>query len=361
MELAHTAFTQIFDGPNLPFRTAAWPIPAKLNVGEVLVEIELATICGSDLHTIRGHRHEPTPAILGHEAVGRVVQVGDDRAGLAIGDRVTWTIADSCGSCPPCTAYSLPQKCRNLFKYGHAIVSDASGLNGCYASHILLRAGTHIVKVPDALPAAILAPINCALATMVNTFVQLPDNCDSVVLQGAGMLGLYGCALLRERGVKHVFCVDIQEQRLDQIEHFGGTAIDGQPALADAARAQILAACPDGVDAVLEVAGVSALVPVGMQLLRVGGHYGFVGMVHPQSRLDLTGEQVIRKCLTIYGVHNYGPSHLTEAVQFITATAHKYPYESLVSPPFALADLANAIEAAQTQQWCRVAVQTATS
>lgn len=78
--------------------------------------------------------------------------VDDERSQVKPGDRITWTIADSCGHCLLCTAFGLPQKCDHLFKYGHAAVDDGTGLNGCYASHIVLwSSGTHIVRVPDEL------------------------------------------------------------------------------------------------------------------------------------------------------------------------------------------------------------------
>jgi putative phosphonate catabolism associated alcohol dehydrogenase len=356
-EIFVTALVQIFDGPGQPLRLENWPLPEALGAGEVLVEIKLATICGSDLHTLAGQRQEATPSILGHEAVGRVVKVGEGRAGLAPGDRVTWSIADSCGTCLFCTTYQLPQKCRSLFKYGHAALQDGTGLNGCYASHILLRPGTHIVKVSDSLPDTVVAPANCALATVANAISHLPDGCNTAVIQGAGLLGLYACTLLRERGVEHVFCVDIRDQRLDQIHRFGGIAIDGRVGHDLQSHEQIMAAAPDGVDAVLEVAGAAALVPAGIHLLRPGGFYGFVGMVHPQTQLDLTGEQVIRKCLTIFGIHNYSPVHLEQAVRFLEETAHKYPYELLVSPPFPLVELESAIQTARAQEWCRVSVR----
>jgi putative phosphonate catabolism associated alcohol dehydrogenase len=351
------AFVQIFDGPNQPLRLEKWPLPKKLGKGEVLAEIELATICRSDLHTVVGQRTEQVPCILGHEAVGRVVKVDEARQGLTFGDRVTWSIADSCGACPPCTKYHLPQKCRSLFKYGHAATSDGTGLNGCYASHIVLRQGTHIIKVPDSLPDNVVAPANCALATVVNAVSRLPDSCHVVVVQGAGLLGLYACAMLRERGVVHVFCVDILEQRLAQVPLFGGVAIDGRPEHYAQSREHILAVSKHGVDAVLEVAGVAAVVPEGVRLLRSGGYYGFVGMVHPHTQLKLTGEQVIRKCLTIYGIHNYAPWHLDQAIQFLEKTVAKYPYESLVSPPLSLVDLSDGFQMARAQKWCRVSIR----
>ncbi len=351
------AFVKIFNGPDRPLQPETWPLPETVGAGEVLVEIALATICGSDLHTLSGQRQVATPTILGHEAVGRIVKVGSMREELAPGDRVTWSIADSCGTCPACTEHKLPQKCQSLFKYGHAPNSDGTGFNGCYASHIVLRQGTHIVKLPDSLSDRVVAPANCALATVLNAVSRFPDSCQSVLIQGAGLLGLYACALLHERGVEHVFCVDIQEQRLAQIERFGGILIDGRAEHYPQSREKILAAAEYGVDAVLEVAGVAALVPEGIRLLRPGGYYGFVGMVHPNSQLALTGEQIIRKCLTLYGIHNYAPWHLEQAVQFLQSSIDKFPYESLVSAPFPLAKLEDAVKMAQTQEWCRVSVR----
>ncbi len=338
----NTATVQVFDGPGIPLHIEQWPIPDQLGHGEVLVEIALATVCGSDLHTISGLRTEPTPAILGHEGVGRVVRAGDG-APAPEGTRVTWTIADSCGRCPPCTEYGLPQKCHALFKYGHASVQDGSGLNGCYASHILLRPGTQIVPVPDTVSDVVAAPANCALATMVSALSDPPTPCRTALIQGAGMLGLYAIALLRDRGVDPVFCVDVHPGRLALAEAFGAVPISDT--------------APDAVDLVIEVAGVAALVPDGIRLLRPGGHYGFVGMVHPDTALPITGEAVVRKCMTIRGTHNYAPRHLEEAVKFLERTAAEYPYESLVSKPYRLADLETALGVARSQQWPRVAVK----
>ncbi len=111
------------------------------------------------------------------------------------------------------------------------------------------------------------------------------------------------------------------------------------------------------MDAVIELAGSSSLVAEGIRLLRPGGYYGFVGMVHPDTDLNLTGEQVIRKCLTIRGVHNYSPRHLDEAVAFLDRTAGSYPYESLVSPPYQLSHIVKAVQAAEERQFPRMAVR----
>jgi putative phosphonate catabolism associated alcohol dehydrogenase len=321
----------------------------------VLVEITLATICGSDLHTIEGRRDGFLPTVLGHEAVGRVA--ASARLGVMPGQRVTWSLIDSCGVCPACVDYQLPQKCRSLFKYGHARLGDGSGLNGCYASHILLRPGTAVFAVPEDLSDELAAPANCALATIVSVLSDLPRPCRTAVVQGGGMLGLYACAMLSRAGVPSVFCCDVSQQRLALIEEFGGTALPAQPAQWRDVAARLLAASGGGVDLVVEVAGSPAAVPQGIAVLRPGGMYVWAGMVHPETMLHLTGEQVVRKCLTIRGVHNYAPPDLAEALRFLRETRDRFPYRKLVSPPVPLAELDHAFEVAGRREWLRVSVK----
>jgi putative phosphonate catabolism associated alcohol dehydrogenase len=342
MTLPTSARVQLFHGPGRAFQFGEVPFPDELRAGEVLVQITLATICGSDLHTVDGRRAAPAPCVLGHEAVGRVV--ASVRPGVDTGQRVTWTLADSCGHCLPCTAWHLPQKCDHLFKYGHAALSDGSGLNGCYATHVVLRPGTHILPVPESLPDAIAAPANCALATIVNALATLPDPCDRALVQGGGLLGIYACAWLRHRGVKEVYCTDLSPQRLALVAEFGGIPLDPGAAIAN-------------VDLVLEVTGSSAVIPAGVKALRPGGHYVWAGMVHPETKLDLTGEAVLRKCLTLRGIHNYEPAHLATALDFLAKNHPRLPFAKLVSPPLPLEQLNEAIALTRERTWQRVAVQ----
>jgi putative phosphonate catabolism associated alcohol dehydrogenase len=337
-----TAQFQLFQGPGQPFALETAELPDELSPGEVLVEISLATICGSDLHTVDGRRSAPIPCVLGHEAVGHVLR--SERAGISTGQRVTWTLADSCGHCTPCTRWRLPQKCEQLFKYGHAPLNDGHGLNGCYATHIVLRPGTRILPVPEALPDSIVAPANCALATVVNALETLPDTCDTALVQGGGLLGIYACAWLRHRGVAEVYCTDLSPRRLELVAEFGGIALRPGAAL-------------PGSDLVLEVTGSSAVVPDGVEALRPGGHYVWAGMVHPETQLDLTGEAVLRKCLTLRGVHNYAPRHLSAGLDFLAENHDRLPFEKLTSPPLPLDQLNEGLELTRSRQWQRVAIR----
>jgi hypothetical protein len=82
-----------------------------------------------------------------------------------------------------------------------------------------------------------------------------------------------------------------------------------------------------------------------------------VGLVHPDSRLDVTGEIIIRKCLTIQGRHNYTPCHLGAAVEFLNDRGRNFPWERVVSPPFPLESLVAALALARSGSWPRVAIR----
>ncbi len=111
------------------------------------------------------------------------------------------------------------------------------------------------------------------------------------------------------------------------------------------------------IDCVIEVCGNPDVVPAAMKLLKPGGAYVFAGMVHPGSKLEITGEQIIRKCLTIRGVHNYEAIHLRQAVDFLEKTVKKFPYDELVAAKhYSLSDLTEAIEVAKLKVYPRVCV-----
>ncbi len=129
----------------------------ELQPGEALVEVELATICGSDVHTWRGSRPAPTPLVLGHEQVGRIAALGSGRKvrtvdghELAVGDRVVWGVAVRLRPVPLLPGRT-PQKCVSLAKYGHERMRRGWELSGGFATHVHLRPHTAMVKVgPEA-------------------------------------------------------------------------------------------------------------------------------------------------------------------------------------------------------------------
>jgi len=108
---------------------------------------------------------------------------------------------------------------------------------------------------------------------------------------------------------------------------------------------------------VVEACGQPEVLKEGLEVMRYGGHYVLIGMVHPQTSLSqITGFQIIQKCASIHGTHNYGPSHLDDAVRFMSSIIDKYPFESLVSEPYSLGDMDKAFDVAKSQKWLRVSL-----
>lgn len=333
--------------------------------GDALVEIELATICGSDVHTTQGHRAAPTPLVLGHEQVGRVVAVGEGAETLAgepleVGQRVVWSLTFGCGQCALCTR-GLPQKCITVAKYGHERLASGWELSGGFASHTHLRAGTAIVPVPDALPATVLAPVSCGTATAVAALdaasAIIPLERTVVLVFGAGLIGLSACAMATDRGAD-VIVVDPDRHRRALATRFGAVdAVD--PAAADGEPDSLASALDRAVAPpliALEASGSPRAVASAIAALGVGGVAVLVGSVSPSAAVPLDPEAVVRRLITIRGVHNYAPRHLEQAAAYMTSRHSAYPFTELVGATVALGDLDDGIAAAAESRAVRIGV-----
>ncbi len=330
----------------------------------MLVRVTCATVCGSDLHTYQGHRSTPTPTVLGHEIIGRIEALGpgepvcDDRAApLQIGQRVTWSIAASCGRCFFCRR-DLPQKCERLFKYGHQAIDEVHPLSGGLAEFCHLAPGTAIVSLPDELPELVACPANCATAT-VTAALRVGGGCrdQTVLIQGAGMLGLAACALARRGDAREVIVCDVDESRLELAPRFGAHRCVCVAAGAESLGAAVEEATGGrGVDLALELSGAAGAIEAGLPLLRIGGRYVLVGAVFPGPPVSVSAEQIVRRWLSIHGVHNYAPQDLSRAVAFLAENHHRYPFDELVTRTFELSEADRAFQYAIKTRPLRVAV-----
>ncbi|WP_225733484.1 zinc-binding dehydrogenase [Pseudoclavibacter sp. CFCC 14310] len=316
----------------------------ELRPGEVLVRVLVAGICGSDRHTVLGHRDAPCPSVLGHESVGEVVAVGPCApdapvptdvcgGGLQIGDRVVWSVTVACGHCDRCRA-GITAKCRHLRKVGHERVDSGWPLSGGYASHMLLPVGTAITRVPDGLGNRAASLASCAGGTAVAALeaaTRVLGRADlsglDVLVVGAGGLGTIATA--------------------------GAVAIGGEVAVSDLSAERLRTACRFGArvhdsesdaherfDVALEFSGTPSGVRSALAGLRLGGVMVLVGAVSPIGEVAFDPEHVVRDHLTITGVHNYEPRHLVRAVELL---ARDPLWEELVETPLPLTQLHDAL------------------
>ena len=346
-----SATAMVWQGEGHPHEAVAVP-GVRLAPGDALVAIELATVCGSDVHTVLGHRSAPTPLVLGHEQVGRVIALGrggaktTDGRRVSIGERVVWSVAVPCGRCARCRR-GLPQKCLNLQKYGHERMRRGWELSGGFATHTHILDGTPMVAVPDDLPAEILAPASCSTATVAAALEAasaiVPLDGALVLIAGAGMLGLTAAAMATEAGARVVVTDPVPERR-QAARAFGAVAVADPRAAADSRTGLATALNRAGGRAssptiALELSGASSAVRSLLAAVDVGGVLVLVGSVSPGPELSVMPEQLVRRLLTIRGVHNYAPRHLEQAVRFLTEAGAKYPFAEQVGAEFPLAQV----------------------
>ncbi|AKS33511.1 zinc-binding dehydrogenase [Mycolicibacterium goodii] len=309
------------------------PVSA-LRTGDVLVRVRLATVCGSDRHTVSGRRSQPCPSILGHETVGEIVALGGngvravDGRPLEVGQRIIWSVTLPCGTCDRCVA-GITAKCRVVRKAGHESFYSAWPLSGGYAEHVVLPSGMPVAVVADDIADALAAPAACATATvMAVTERALPVAGRRVVVIGAGMLGLTALAAAAHLGAASVTAVDPSAQRRDIATHFG----------ADTTVASVSEV--EQCDILLEFSGRSSALQDGLRALDVSGVAVFAGSVAPDGPVAVDPEAVVRRHLTLVGVHNYEPRHLTQALDFLQRTKNRFPWPDLVADPVPLEQIA---------------------
>lgn len=309
-------------------------LPLAVTDADAVVAVELATVCGSDRHTASGRRPAPCPSVLGHEAVGRLVRVPAGRrsvtgAELQVGDRVIWSVTESCSGtevCDRCRA-GITAKCRHLRKAGHEAVHGSWPLSGGYAGHVVLPPGLAIATVPEEVADGPAATAACALATVMACLESATAvggvTGRRVLIFGAGMLGLYAAAVAATEGAAQVTVIDPEPVRRELAGRFGATqtAADGDGRSADV---------------VIELSGAPGSVAAGLAALEIGGTLVLAGSVLPGGTVDLDPEQVVRRWVTIRGVHNYEPRHLGQAVRFLAE--HDWPWHRVIGEPRPLTD-----------------------
>ncbi len=325
---------------------------------EVLVSVSLASICGSDLHMWRGEVPwlQPAPGIQGHEMVGRVVALGTgrtaDSAGRTLheGDRVAYAYFVPCGECWPCL--SGVTGCPNRYRRrASCTADDPPHFLGAYAEYYFVSAGQWIFKVPDDLPDELVAPVNCALSQVVYGLHQIGVWLgDTVVVQGAGGLGIYACAVAKEMGAGRVVIVDSIPERLELATRFGADeVIDLNHLSSKQERVQRVLELTGGIgaDVCVEVVGVPGVVQEGLEMTRVGGRYVWIGNIVPGLTAEIVPHDVVRQPKLIRGVLQYDRWVIPRALEWMDRTKDRYPFRDLVGARYPLDRINDAFETAE--------------
>ena len=360
--MTETCNAAVFHGNNQRLEIQRFTVPTP-NSHEAIVQVELCTLCGSDLHTISGLRREPTPSILGHEILGTVVDVGNppptDIHGQPIGcgDRVTWSVCVSCSHCDRCRS-GLPQKCRQLIKYGHEIAQGREALCGGLAEYVLLRAGTATIRLGPEASAKILCPANCSTATVAAAYRAAGAITGKrVLILGAGMLGLSAAAMGRSLQAASVTVCDPDPKRLELAKRFAADACVAFESEFQQFRQSLERATGTAsFDVILEVSGSPDAVETACRLGDIVSAVILVGSVMESRPVQLDPQHIVRQCMSVHGIHNYAPQDLTTAVDFLSENASRFPFAELVERMYPLQEVNEAITFALNYRPIRIGI-----
>lgn len=361
--MGRTGRAAVFLESTRSFEIRDLPVP-EVEPGAILVRISLANVCGSDLHHWRGEMRSlgpvsPSGIVLGHEGTGRVAALGggvsSDSLGrpLREGDRVVFAYFFPCGRCYACLD-DQPNICPNRFtRFGPRGADIPPYFTGTYAEYYYLRPGHYVFRVPDELSDELVAPVNCALAQVIYGLGRSGMRYgDTVVLQGAGGLGLNAAAVARDMGAAQVIAIDRVPARLELARQFGADAVVDATDLPEAeARIARVRELTGGVGAhvVLDLAGVPQVIAEGLEMLRQGGTYVEIGGIWP-TRIDLDPSRLVFGNRRLVAMSHYHPRVLPVALDFLSRTRERFPFDRLLSHRFPLEQVNEAFAQAE---WSR--------
>ncbi|HEV3188605.1 MAG TPA: zinc-dependent alcohol dehydrogenase family protein [Acidimicrobiales bacterium] len=260
------------------------PDPTILADTDAIVRVDVTTICGTDLHILKGDTPEVTAGrILGHEAVGTVEQVGSGVKTLSVGDRVLVSCITACGSC---------RFCREG-RYGQCL-----GGGGWILGHLIDGTQAELVRVPFADTSTYLVPKGASdeeilmLADILPTAYEVGvlnghvQPGDVVAVVGAGPIGLSAITGAKLFSPSTVIAIDLADARLDAAKRFGAD-LTFNNANADAVAYVHELTNGLGVDVAIEAVGVPASFELCTALVRPGGHVANIGVHGKPATLHL--------------------------------------------------------------------------
>ncbi|MFC1935360.1 zinc-binding dehydrogenase [Chloroflexota bacterium] len=350
----------VFTEPGKPFQIRELPVP-EVESGGILIKITSAAICGSDLHFWRGDHPPPnvqfgTEVLIGHEMTGVVHSLGagvtTDSLGrpLKEGDRVAYSFTYPCLRCYWCIRGEF-NHCPHRARYRVAL-KDYPYCSAAYAEYYYLQPGHFVFLVPDELPEEMVTPVNCAVSQVIQGLnVANLHFGDTVVVQGAGGLGLNACAVAKDRGCNTVIAIDGITSRLELARQCGADeTIDITELQKPEERIARVMEITEGrgADAVLEVVGIPEVVPEGLAMLRRGGTYVEIGNISAGHMISIDVTRVVtHRGIHIVGVGGYDPWVIPVAMDFLIRARGRFALDRVVSHKYPLEEITRAFQDAE--------------
>lgn len=325
--------------------------------GEVLLKIHAAGLCHSDLSTIDGNRPRPVPMVLGHEAAGEVLELGEGVHDFAVGDHVVCSFVPSCGHCDYCadgraalcthgakanTEGTLLGGGRRLSQSGSDIHHHL-GISGFAEYAVVARES--LVKIDPTLEYDIAALFGCAVLTGVGAVIHTANLRlgQRVLVVGLGGVGLSGVLGAIAGGASQVIAADIDPVKLDKARALGATAcVD----LRDAhALQEVQDLTGGGADVAAEFAGVSSALEFAFAATAKGGTTVTAGLPHPDTRVSISPVQMVAQERSFKGSYLGGHVPKLDIPEYIALyQAGRLPVDRLLTHRLSLDEINTGFE-----------------
>lgn len=318
--------------------------------GEVMVRIEAAGVCHSDLSVVDGNRVRPVPMLLGHEAAGIVEQIGDDVSDLAIGERVVLVFLPRCGHCAACATGGLtpcePGSAANaagtllggdirLNQAGHRVYHHL-GVSG-FATHAVVNRAS-VVAVPPDVPAEVAALLGCAVLTGGGAVLNVgdPQPGQTVAVVGLGGVGMAAVLTALTYDGVTVVAVDQLPDKLAGARARGAhEAYTPQQAVEAGVKAAV----------VIEAVGHPAALETAIALTAPGGRTVTVGLPPPDARISVSPLGFVAEGRSLIGSYLGSAVPSRDIPRFVALwQSGRLPVEALVSSSIRLEQINEAMD-----------------
>jgi S-(hydroxymethyl)glutathione dehydrogenase/alcohol dehydrogenase len=312
---------------------------------EVLIQVAASGLCHSDLHFLEGKYHTDLPCVLGHEAAGVVLDVGQDVTYLKPGDHVITCLSSFCGTCKFCVT-GRPYLCnrqglerspgeRPRLSYDGARVNQFARL-GAFAEQMLVHENSTVV-VSKEMPLDRAALVGCAVTTGVGAVVntaRIPLGATVAVI-GCGGIGLNVVQGAAMAGAGAVIAIDKVAWKLDLARQYGSTEV--VDASEEDAVEAVLQLVPGGVDFAFEAIGLKVAAEQAFQMLGKGGTAVVVGMIPEGQMIEINGELLMGDGKSLLGSNMGSNRFRVDIPRYVDAyLAGKLKLDELVSRKIAL-------------------------
>jgi S-(hydroxymethyl)glutathione dehydrogenase/alcohol dehydrogenase len=284
---------------------------------EVVVDVKASGLCHTDLTYSRNDMGIPLPMVLGHEVAGVVSAVGPGVTEFSVGDHVVGCLVQSCGQCQACltgrtfqcehpeATLRAPGEAPRMTTAGEdgssEGVEQAFGLGG-FAQQALIHEN-QLVKVSESIPFAQAALLGCGVVTGAGAVINTSNTQagDSVVIIGAGGVGLNAINGAIVAGATTIIAVDVADDKLEKARRFGATHTINSRTVD--AVAEVLAITGRGADAAFDFVGIPAVTQSGLDMIRPGGGLYLIGIIDPTAMLSVPTIGLIGSQKRIQGVY----------------------------------------------------------